>query len=222
VTEDEQMPTLDERLAAHATWLRTAGDEGAPLVLTGERLAGVMLDGLDLTEAVVHDCDLTGASLRGTWLVRAELHGTTLDRADLTGARLVKAAGQDVSARETTFANADLTRLSATQWNLRSADLSRTYLNRAEFDHCDLTGARLVDADLDRTGFGGSVVAEVEAGGAEGTITSEPAHGLDATALVRLLRTAGASGVEVFDLVTFDRDQWVRWRHPLPDVPPPT
>jgi uncharacterized protein YjbI with pentapeptide repeats len=216
------MPTLNDRLAVHAAWLRTVGAEGAPLVLAGERLAGAVLDGVDLTEAVVHDCDLTDASLRGAWLVRAELHGTILDRADLTGARLVKAGGQDVSARETTFANADLTRLSATRWNLRGADLSRTYLNRADFDHCDLTGARLVGADLDRTGFGGSVVAEVEAGGAEGTITPDPAHGLDAAELVQMLQAAGATAVGVFDLATFDRDQWVRWRNPLPDTPPPS
>ena len=110
------MPTLKERLAAHAAWiadgmreyderrfvavfedLRDADLLGADLRGADLRFANlreVDLAGADLRDTDANNCDLRDADLRGADLTDADLTG-----ADLTGADLIGAVGIVSSGR---------------------------------------------------------------------------------------------------------------------------
>ena len=83
-------------LAAHATWLRTNGEEGKRANLAGANLADANLmranlAGANLADANLMRANLTGAYLTGAYLARADLAGADLTGADLTGADLAGA-----------------------------------------------------------------------------------------------------------------------------------
>lgn len=94
---------LQEILAAHKTWIESAGEKG-------ER-------------AYLHGANLRGANLRGAYLHGAYLHGADLHRADLHGADLQGANLSGANLRDDDLRGADLHGADLRGANLREADL---------------------------------------------------------------------------------------------------
>ncbi len=90
-------------LAAHATWLRTNGEEGKRANLAGANLAGANLMRANLTGAYLAGANLAGANLAGANLTGADLTGANLAGANLAGANL---AGANLAGAN--LADADL------------------------------------------------------------------------------------------------------------------
>lgn len=103
------------------------------------------LAGRDLTGADLRDLDLTSKGLSGCTLAGACLDGAKLDGADFRDAIL-----SNVSAVDSSFSNAVLSKVDA------AADFSRANLSGAKLDGANLAGARLASANLQKADLGGA------------------------------------------------------------------
>jgi uncharacterized protein YjbI with pentapeptide repeats len=123
-----QQPALsrDQVLA-----LLAAGNERAPVDLTGRDLSGLDLAGVDFRRA-----DMSRARLVRTRLRGARMHGVKLNDAIATGADLAGAV-LDLAALE---------RIDLSGANLREASLYATILTGAVLVEADLTRARIISA----------------------------------------------------------------------------
>src|SRR5207245_4418573 len=123
-----RQPTLsrDQVLA-----LLAAGDERAPIDLTGRDLSGLDLAGVDFRHA-----DMSRARLVRTRLRGARMHGVKLNDAVATGADLAGAV-LDLAALE---------RVDLSGANLREASLYATILTGAVLVEADLTRARIISS----------------------------------------------------------------------------
>ena len=121
-----QQPALsrDQVLA-----LLAAGNERAPVDLTGRDLSGLDLAGVDFRRA-----DMSRARLVRTRLRGARMHGVKLNDAVATGADLASAV-LDLAALE---------RIDLSGANLREASLYATILTGAVLVEADLTRARII------------------------------------------------------------------------------
>ena len=109
--------------------LLAAGNERAPIDLTGRDLSGLDLAGVDFRRA-----DLSRARLVRTRLRGARMHGVKLNDAVATGADLAGAV-LDLAALE---------RVDLSGANLREASLYATILTGAVLVEADLTRARII------------------------------------------------------------------------------
>ncbi|MGH3922903.1 MAG: pentapeptide repeat-containing protein [Pseudonocardiaceae bacterium] len=110
--------------------------------------------GLNLTRADLSGMDLSGFDLRHAVLNRASLHGTKLVKTDLTGASLVCAGLERTDFTEAILKAAYVHALAAQACTFRRADLREIVDGTGALFHgCDLTAARLDDAELAGTTF---------------------------------------------------------------------
>jgi hypothetical protein len=82
---------LQEILAAHKTWIESAGEKGERANLSKANLSGADLSGADLSGANLSKANLSGADLSGANLSKANLSKANLSGADLQGAVLSEA-----------------------------------------------------------------------------------------------------------------------------------
>ncbi|MGH3888424.1 MAG: pentapeptide repeat-containing protein [Pseudonocardiaceae bacterium] len=111
-------------------------------------------NGLNLTQADLSGLDLAGFDLRHAIFNRASLYGTSLVRADLTGASMVCAGLERTNFTDAVLRGAYVHALAGQASNFTRADLSGLVdATGALFHGCNLTGARLDDAELAGTTF---------------------------------------------------------------------
>lgn len=135
-------------------YFQGASWQGAPIGFSGDRRS-------DLTDA-----DLTEADLSGVKANHALLNGARLVRAKLRKASLILAQAETAD-----FCDADLAEISAGQINLRRTNLDRASFDRAmlgnatlqkaslrhaTFRDANLTGAVLLECEIDGTDFSGA------------------------------------------------------------------
>lgn len=124
--------------------------------------------GLDLTQANLVDLDLSGFDLRYATLNRAALFGTKLVGADLTGASIVCAGLERTDLTDAVLRGAYVHALAAQASRFVRADLTGLVdATGALFHGCDLTDARLDDAELAGTTFYQCSLLGVRAHGAD-------------------------------------------------------
>lgn len=221
---------LRSRLRQHQTYLTTVGQDGEKLELRGQNLRGVDLAGADLREAELFECDLTQANLRGAWLSGAWLLGANLGGADLRDARLDKAGLAGVDARGASFRHARLVRTSLDDALVSGATFDEAYVCRTSLEGLDLRDTSFRVVDFERSHIGGLWSERTPVRGSAGTVLFSDGARLEQdggerhltdTEMVDWLHAAGAPDIDLFDLATYDRDEWHRWRSPLSDALPP-
>ncbi len=139
---------LSEILAAHATWLRTNGEEGKRAYLASANLARADLARANLAGASLAGANLASAYLAGADLARAYLASANLARANLAGANLAGANLASAYLAGANLARADLAGANLTGANLARSDLARADLAGANLARADLAGANLARANL--------------------------------------------------------------------------
>lgn len=124
--------------------------------------------GLDLTQADLSGLDLSGFDLRYATLNRAALFGTKLVGADMTGASMVCAGLERTDFTDAVLRGAYVHALAAQASTFVRSDLTGLVdATGALFHGCDLTGARLDNAELAGTTFYQCGLSGTQAEGAD-------------------------------------------------------
>lgn len=116
------------------------------------QLMGADLSHANFAEGRLHDCDLRGAKVEGTQL-GAWFGRSRLDEIDFTAADLHGADFTEASLEKTSFRGLDLSQMNFANADCWNADFSGANLTGASFQrgrcwNAKFTGARLVEADF--------------------------------------------------------------------------
>ncbi len=140
--------------------------EGADLagaVLDQANLANAVLNGATLRLARLTRADLSHASLIDVQLEeaaldRADLSHTTLDRASFRGASLDNAKLYDAGGAQVVLDDASLKNARLEGVRLPQASACNIKASGSMWDRADLTGARMLQADLNKASFNGALL----------------------------------------------------------------
>jgi uncharacterized protein YjbI with pentapeptide repeats len=130
-----------------------AGANLSNAVLAHARMQGCSLDGADLTGANLGKAQLEGATLRQAVLQKAVLAGADLTRASLAGADLTRADLSEIITEDTDFSAVRAPGILAMKLSLAGWRAPGIVLTKARFVECNLQGADLTGADLERVVF---------------------------------------------------------------------
>lgn len=131
--------------------------------MAGADLSGMDLSGIDLRGAFLERANLTGANLAGALCQDAVFAGAILDRAVFDGAVLTNANLARVSARATSFRQANLDGFRAIEACFAGADFDEAFLAKSQLIQVDFSDAHLNSARLKEIVFLKSSLRNVEA-----------------------------------------------------------
>lgn len=120
----------------------------AGMNLSGLCLAGLSLAGLDFTDAICEATDFTGCDLSNACFKQATLTDAIMTGVNMIGADLTGAIASEANFNDANLSEANLSGATLNNCACRSTRFERAILKQTQLDQSDLTGARLISANL--------------------------------------------------------------------------